>query len=314
MRRARRQFKIFESLLTALFLMVLLVIFVPVSGNEASAAEWDKPGYVLTFQDEFDGTSLDYSKWNDWDLNFSTRGPGIVGSDSPVAICPDNVSVENGHLVLAVTNDPITAPVCGGGTKTVQFRCAEINTKGKFQQTYGWFEVRMKFPTAHSLLPGIWLMPAPGHRMIDQDGPGTGDGAEVDIMEHHTGWMGNYVSHALWYGDYGSSLKGGCIGSTYSYIDDVAGWHTYALNWEPGLLEIYVDGVKTQTHTGEGIPFGDEYLIVNMFGGTWGQDIIPEELPAYCLVDYVRIYQKVEGPEPDPEPEPGSGTGSRTRS
>ncbi|HOB82404.1 MAG TPA: glycoside hydrolase family 16 protein [Peptococcaceae bacterium] len=254
----------------------------------------DKPGYQLTFYDDFNGNALDLNKWNNWDLNFN-GGPGIVSSKHDYAFCPENVKVSGGYLNITCTRQPITAPLCGGGTKTVNYRSGEINTKGKFQQTYGWFEARIKFPQARSLIPAFWLMPAPGIRMIDQDGPGTGAGAEVDIMEHHTHWMGNSVSHALWYGGYGANLKGGGIGSTYSSISNANDWHVYALNWEPGKLEIYVDGVKTQEYTGPGIPFADEYIVLSLHVGDWGQAVVDSELPSTMLVDYVKVYKKVDG-------------------
>ena len=246
-------------------------------------------------------------------MNFS-GGAGIVSSKDDFAYCPENVKVSGGYLSISCSKQPITAPVCGGGGKRVNYRVGEVNTKNKFHQTYGWFEARIKFPKARSLIPAFWLMPAPGTSMIDQEGPRTGSGAEVNIVEHHTHWMGGSVAHSLWWGGYGANLQGGGIGTIFSPIYNADGWHTYALNWEPGLLEFYVDGVKTQTYTGEGIPFGDEFLILSMAAGTWGQPLVDSELPSAMLVDYVKVYKKVPGSisqsepqpqtEPQPEPEP----------
>lgn len=303
---SKAQAKEFNPIMLVGLLVALMAFFVNV--NCAFAAEWDKPGYELTFQDEFDGDSIDLTKWNNWDINFS-EGPGIVVESNPFAVCPENVSVSDGSLKISCTYDPITAPVCGGGTKTVDYRVGAVNTKNKFQQTYGWFEARIKFPSARSLLPAYWLMPAPGHQMINQDGTGVGDGAEVDIVEYHTHWMGNDISSAIWWGGYGEYLQGGGLGTTYSPISDANDWHVYALNWEPGLLEIYVDGVKTQTYTGEGVPFGDEIVILSMACGTWGADVVNSELPDEMLVDYMRVYAKAEDPGEDPGEEPGEDPG-----
>ena len=200
-----------RPLLTVLFLVTFLASFFLINVGFAFAAEWDKPGYTMTFHDEFDGNVLDKTKWNDWDINFGNRGPGIIGADNGYAYCPENVSISGGHLRITCTRAPINAPLCGGGTKTVNYRVGEVNTQNKFQQTYGWFEARIKLPKARALYPAFWLMPGKGVTMIEQNGPGTGTGAEVDIMEYQTYWMGKQVTSSIWYGGYGANLQGGGI-------------------------------------------------------------------------------------------------------
>ena len=140
-------------------------------------------------------------------------------------------------------------------------------------------------------------MPAQGVGRIEEKG---GNGAEVDIMEYETYWMGNQVTSSIWYGGYGANLQGGGIGTTYSPISDSNDWHVYALNWEPGLLEIYVDGKKTQTYTGEGVPRGEEYIILSLHVASWGKSCVDSELPDSMLVDYVRAYKKSSGSSSDP--------------
>ncbi|HOB82407.1 MAG TPA: glycoside hydrolase family 16 protein [Peptococcaceae bacterium] len=291
MRKAETSIRSFKPVVTGIFLAVVVMLagYIPGNENIVQAASLDKPGYILTFQEEFNGNSVDLSKWNDWDINFGNREPGIVTTSNDFAYCPENVRVSGGCLRITASRNPITAAQCGGGTRTVNYRTGEINTKNKFQQTYGWFEARIKLPKARALYPGFWLMPAEGVGMIDENG---GAGAEVDIMEYETYWMGNQVTSSIWYGGYGSNLQGGGIGSTYSPISDANDWHVYALNWEPGKLEIYVDGVKTQEHTGEGVPYGDEIIILSMAVASWGKPCLDSELPDAMLVDYVRVYQK----------------------
>lgn len=80
---SKAQAKEFNPIMLVGLLVALMAFFVNV--NCAFAAEWDKPGYELTFQDEFDGDSIDLTKWNNWDINFS-EGPGIVVESNPFAI------------------------------------------------------------------------------------------------------------------------------------------------------------------------------------------------------------------------------------
>ena len=288
--------KSFSSIVKLIMVIALVMTSVAFSGTSVFAEEWDKPGFIITFQDEFNGTLLDTSKWNDCGVDFYS-GAGALGEAPEPAICPGNVSVSGGYLHLKCSKETIICPDCLGNMVTRDYRVGYVNTKNKFQQTYGWWEARIKFPSAKSIIPAFWLMPHAENfseenpyecEMIAQYAPYHGDCAEVDIMEYETYWMENQISSSLWYGGYDENFAGSELG--LSDISDAADWHVYALNWEPGKLEIYVDGVKTQTYTGAGIPFGDEITILSMSAGTWGHALVDSELPGEMLVDYIRVY------------------------
>ena len=76
-------------------------------------------------------------------------------------------------------------------------------------------------------------------------------------------------------------------------------YHTFAMEWQPDLIEWYVDGILYHTATPADVapnewvfnhPF---FMLLNVavggnFGGPVGEDtIFPQEM----LVDYVRVYQ-----------------------
>jgi beta-glucanase (GH16 family) len=80
------------------------------------------------------------------------------------------------------------------------------------------------------------------------------------------------------------------------------GFHEYAMDWTPGVIEFFIDGVSFQRWeknepgfvTDErGWPFDKPYyLIINLaIGGTWGGDIDPAQYPAEFPIDYVRHYR-----------------------
>jgi beta-glucanase (GH16 family) len=101
----------------------------------------------------------------------------------------------------------------------------------------------------------------------------------------------------------------------------VSDWHTYAVEWEPGEIRFYVDGVQTCTYDhwwscskledGQGVepkratdlnpwpaPFDQPfYLVMNVaVGGNFPG--VPSEatrFPAELVVDYVRVYDKTGG-------------------
>ena len=91
--------------------------------------------------------------------------------------------------------------------------------------------------------PAIWMLP-------DEPSPyGTwaADG-EIDIAE---GWGSkpNNVAHTIHYG--GQWPNNVYSGTTVEYPNGGAadGWHTYTLEWTPGVLKWFVDGQLTQTKT-----------------------------------------------------------------
>jgi beta-glucanase (GH16 family) len=78
-------------------------------------------------------------------------------------------------------------------------------------------------------------------------------------------------------------------------------FHTYALEWSPGRIEMFVDGARYYTSTDpgwgdDGWPFDKHFhVILNLaVGGDWGgaQGVDPNIWPRRMLVDYVRVYQR----------------------
>lgn len=105
------------------------------------------PGtWQLSFQDEFDGSSLDGTKWR-----LGTHYAGIAGSGG---LAPHNVSVANGRLHLRAEQESVSF----GGT-TRSYSCGEVSTYFNYRQQYGYMEARLKYPAVTGLWPAFWLMP-----------------------------------------------------------------------------------------------------------------------------------------------------------
>lgn len=108
------------------------------------------PGnWTLTFQDEFDGSRLDGTKWR-----LGQHWAGIGGSGG---VAPENVAVSGGALRLKSEQRPVSY----GGAN---FSCAtgEVSSFFQFRQQYGYFEARIKYPAVTGLWPAFWLMPDRG--------------------------------------------------------------------------------------------------------------------------------------------------------
>jgi beta-glucanase (GH16 family) len=66
----------------------------------------------------------------------------------------DNAALDgNGNLVISARQ---VAPGNAVGT----FTSARLHTFGKFAQTYGHFEVRMKMPVVQGVWPAFWVLGA----------------------------------------------------------------------------------------------------------------------------------------------------------
>ena len=79
-----------------------------------------------------------------------------------------------------------------------------------------------------------------------------------------------------------------------------AGFHIFAVEWEPREIRFYVDDQLYETQRADALPAGKPwvfdhpfYIIVNLaVGGNWpGAPSAATVLPSQMLVDYVRVYK-----------------------
>ncbi len=169
-----------------------------------------------------------------------------------------------------------------------QYTSARINTAGKFTQTYGRFEARMKMPRGKGIWPAFWMLGAD----INTGNPWPGSG-EIDIME----FLGHQQNTA--YGTIhgpGYSGSGGLL-HQYNGPNFADGFHNFAVDWRPGEIVWSVDGNvygrKTPADLGGrqwvfNKPF---FIIINLaVGGEWpgypdGSTTFPQQL----VIDWVRV-------------------------
>ena len=248
-------------------------------------------GWRLVWSDEFDG-ALDPADWAVDHL--STFGDG----NKELACLmnrPANVVTTGGTLSLRARHE--TTPLaCGSNDSRFpggrSYSSALVRTKQTW--TYGRFEIRAKLPvapgTSKGLWPGFWLRPAAG---------GTG---ELDILEAigstGAGNTSDEIHQTIWYDYVGTHPK-----ETYTAVtgfDASAGWHTYAAEWEPGVIRWYVDGKltftrSTSTTTWLTSAFSKPFFVrLNLsVGGSWpGSPDAATAFPADYSIDYLRVYQR----------------------
>jgi len=255
------------------------------SGTSASSHQHVNPNWKLVWSDEFDGSSIDTSKWN-----FEIDGRGEGNNELEYYTDkPENAHVENGHLFISAIKDGTDAD-----GRTHKFTSSRMTTKGKFSWEYGRFEARIKMPTGRGVWPAFWLMPE------DSVYGGWASSGEIDIVEE-VGHQPNTAYGTIHYGDKwpGNTHTGDkYILPSGNLCDD---YHIYALEWEKGELRWYIDGELYQTQTKWytkaapfPAPFDQKFFIILNFavGGAWPGNPSPDtSFPQSMDVDYVRVYQ-----------------------
>lgn len=242
-------------------------------------------GWELVFEDNFDGTSLDKSKWNptyNWGHTHNHR-----------AYCvEENVSVKDGKLIIKGENkrhpDAPATTTSGGETHSLDYTSGAIDTKGKFEFKYGYIEGRFKAPWQSGTWPAFWTL---------QDGwP-----PEIDILEIPASrYQHHYYLHYTdpsWYNEHGSAWdhEKSFGGHKDDNIDRSADFHTYAVEWDESNLNFYFDDKKFASYNRptEIRQLDKQYIIINLAIGGWaGNDIeVTAESPAYYEADWVRVWQ-----------------------
>ena len=140
-----------------------------------------------------------------------------------------NIQVKDGKLLIK----PVET-VNEDGTKS--YTSGRINTQGKHDFKYGYFECRAKVPTGKGYLPAFWMMPTDEN--LYGQWPKCG---EIDIMEV-MGQETNKAYGTIHYGEPHDQSQGTyTVDAKDNFADQ---YHTYACDWEPGKITWYIDGVK----------------------------------------------------------------------
>jgi len=276
----------------ALLLLFLTVFVAACETPTFSALDEGTPEWRLVFEDDFSGRGPpDPDKWISKEYN---RRPNPEGPDGWWDA--DNAYLNGmGQLVLLASvienrnpeedNDPY------------DYATAMVCTQGKFEPTYGRFEVRAKLPRSRGWWSAFWLFSSSVNNV---DGSGR-DGTEIDIMETF-GWT-DKVSQALHWDGYGEAHQSAAFATMRPGIR--RGWHTYTLEWFPDEYVFYVDGQETWRTSLGGVSRVPQYVKLSGEIDTtdgpssiwWANKPDPKLFPDKFVIDWVRVYEHVPGPD-----------------
>jgi beta-glucanase (GH16 family) len=244
---------------------------------------------TLLWADEFNAPSLDTSKWG-FDTSRNKLGWYNKELQYYAANRPENLRLDNGHLVIELRKDPQRIRRFADWGKQ-KYSSAKIFTKDKFAFAGGFIEVSAKLPCARGTWPAIWMLP--------QNNSQWPDGGEIDILEQ-VGSQPN-VAHATLHTALFNHMRHNGRGAETPVATACSAFHRYQLAWTPAAITIGVDDraymrVRNDQPGGRGAwPFDAPfYLILNLaMGGDWAaaKGIDDAALPQRMEVDYARVWE-----------------------
>jgi beta-glucanase (GH16 family) len=255
-------------------------------------------GLVPSFTEDFNGTALDTQRWA---TNFAGKPDADIlqrtlsgNHEAQVYFDPrflglgiQPLSVSGGSLII--TAAPLSdaalaatrAAVAGlsesqrnSPVKDVRYSSGMVSTRDRFSQTYGYFEMRARFPRGRGFWPAFWLLPKDGSWP-----------PEIDIVEE----LGHEPTTIH------STLHSKVVptnGKAISVSDSSSNFHRYGALWLPDRIDFYLDGVKSFTVPTPSDAHKPMYMVANLaVGGGWpGYPDASTKFPGQMEIDYIRAW------------------------
>lgn len=259
--------------------------------------DWEK-----TFDEDFAADTIDWKTWNiytesDWHLGAATH------------YSKDNLILKDGKLSVRVEkkrgphNDDPKMPVN-------DYQTGYADTFGKWTQRYGYFETRVKIPTAPNMFYAVWLMPdrGPAAGPSYKRNETKNGGMEYDVFEGLSIWGPNRHDFGMHWDSYQKFHKS--IGMFTAYVHpDKEGFITVGMLWLPGVVVLYDNGKEAARWESPRVGNIQSYWIIDHVTGGWETEPMDDaQLPSDLVIDYVRAWQRKDLATPEDGPKPNQGT------
>lgn len=250
----------------------------------------DMSKFYMTFSDEFDGDTLDETKWEGHGFNLNASAPHARRGSFWVK---EMLDVSDGCLNIitdyseGLRNGP--AGYYNSGIQTL------------YTQKYGYFECRCILPKGEGIWAAFWMFCGG----VGSIGNGGVDGAELDIFESpfYMEKVNDCVYMNVHYDGYGEHHKGEsegkfCVNNPYEEFN------TYGMEWNEDEYIFYINGVEACRTDFGGASQVPEFMILSVEmeseGSEWtgvatdrviNSKVNGELFPSSFVIDYVRAYQ-----------------------
>ena len=271
---------------------VIFLLFGCTSQNDMEDSkqlnDWDREGWDIVWQDEFDVASLDINKWS-----HEVGGHGF-GNNELQYYTDDssNSFVDNGILHIRAKYEPAGI---GSPNNLRNFSSARLRTVGKGDWQYGRIDVKAKIALGQGIWPAIWMLPS------DWIYGGWPKSGEIDIMEH-VGHDEGRIHGSVHTESYNHII--GTQRTNSKLIENVKTlFHIYSIEWSEQKIDFFIDDTLHFTFKNDFTndfrtwPFNERFhLLLNVaVGGNWpGPPNNTTVFPQDMEVDYVRVYEKQE--------------------
>ena len=258
----------------------------------------------MVWNDEFDGTSYDKSKWqaetgflsNENDIN--TAGWGNYEKQY-YTDSGNNISQDDGKLNITLKREEKLFFDTNGYGATANYSSGKLVSKDLFSVKYGRVDIRAKMPTGTGLWSALSMLPN------DEIYGSWASSGEIDIFGG-CGRTPEMVKGTLHYGSKWPDNKN--ASNSLNIVENgkkgtnISDWHVYSMIWEEGIIRFYCDGkcyfecdswYTAASRSNPNAPFDQRfYLILNLAaGGSYDNFNEPDEsfTQANMSVDYVRV-------------------------
>jgi len=246
----------------------------------------DLTGRKLVFDEEFNGTAVDWTKWAGHSNSQGDCERGNKSNEQLGYALDANAAVAGGFLTITAKKLNFTSP-CSG--TVYNWTNARLQSSPSFAFQYGYIEERAKFPPEKGFRVAFWTWQPPGY-----PGPGT---QEVDPYEYYSD---NKTKLHLGGGP-GIPSDAGSFVYTLPF-DPTTDFHTYGADVQPTKTDFYVDGKLIFTSKPR-----DNTTKANIITDMAVYSTVPPDASttnATKTVDYIRAWSK-DPNLPAVQPQPG---------
>ena len=232
---------------------------------------------VTAWQDDFNGTALDTTRW----INANEQAPGYLPGKHIGYYDPTHLRVLNGYLVISLTQENGTVDGLPGAIS----RGGLIYTKNTYG--YGTYEWRVRMSSTATSPTGagspVSGSVSAGFNYINNSQ------TEIDFefSAHQPGWlwMVNWYNTKPATGPYDSQ-------HTYSMAsvpDLTSAFHTYKFVWQSGKITYSINDLFQTSHVTD-VPTAPAYFMINHWGtnNPWWGGAATVGTTRYFYIDWAR--------------------------
>ena len=241
--------------------------------------------FELLWQDNFDSTQIDYSRWSNcysWGRTIVTNHELEYYTDGK------NFQIKDGILIIKPRREEIKALVNPSAPadklmedslinlRSFSYTSGLLRSKEKYQ--YGKFEIRCKLPAGNGTWPAFWLY--------------GGDCGEIDVFEKP--WVfHNSISNNLHYDSSGIRRDDFCLIPIKKPINIRKGFHTYTIEWTPEKIVWSLDSVPLRVATYHYTNCTMELLVSLALANDdfWGHTHGKSSKRSAFEIDYIKVWK-----------------------